>query len=256
MGGSRVIFYHIAKTAGQSVTIMLKSCFQRRLFFPGGMDYHLALYAIGDLEKYGVFAGHMSIGALEFLPPCFSFSILRDPMDRILSAYRYQREIGTRLSALQRTLPENRAALAAAEMALDEFLAPPERDLRVSVQNHLDNFYTFFFGTRHINGRRSAGDDSEEFKSVVMRNALQNISENMQIFFVGHLERLIEQLSQQPDFEEHAIPYVNTSGERLDKNTRERFIREHSVNVNRSYQLLEMMTCHDRKLYDLLWDAQ
>lgn len=87
----RVIFLHIAKTAGTSIV----EFFRRRL--PGD-----ALCSHGDfldfaspgagtsLADYRFVSGHFGYcDVAELLPGAYSFTFLRDPVDRVLSLYKF-----------------------------------------------------------------------------------------------------------------------------------------------------------------------
>ena len=248
----KVIFCHIPKTAGQSINILLKYGFRKRLFFPGKTDSQLALYSADDMLRYGVFSGHFSTGPLEILRDSFFFSIIRDPVERLLSVYRYQREVGNRLSASESSRVGYRSSVAASYMRLDEFLSASEPGLKYFLTSQLDNFYVYYFGTRRINGHMLVGGDARVSKDKMLQNAVENIAGNMHIFFTDRLDQLTQALRTQEDFEEYSVPRVNVSGTAFTKESVRAFVEENSANASLSFELIAQMTSHDQKLYDML----
>lgn len=115
----KVVFLHIAKTAGTSITH----------FFSSRMPAH-SICSHGDflafprrsgaplrsLAQYQFISGHFGYSDIAYLlPQAYSFTFLRDPVDRVLSFYRF---------CLHPDMQERFAvARAAASLGLEGFIA-------------------------------------------------------------------------------------------------------------------------------------
>lgn len=114
----RVVFLHIAKTAGTSIV----EFFARRLppgsvcshgdflQFPGGSNQ-----LVSALSRYPFISGHMGYADLApLMPGAYTFTFLRDPVERVLSFYKFCLH-----EDMQRQFP---VARAAAQLGLEGFL--------------------------------------------------------------------------------------------------------------------------------------
>ena len=87
-----VVFLHVPKTAGSSLTKMLLSHFhEERAYRPEGLAT-LANLEPTDIGKYDLFCGHFDWAELKYAPrDAKIITILRDPVERIISLYKYWR---------------------------------------------------------------------------------------------------------------------------------------------------------------------
>jgi hypothetical protein len=86
-----LLFLHIGKTAGAALTGTLWNRFRPEaalpLYFGPEPDYR-------DIDRFDYVSGHVSISFLErFRQAPFVFTILRDPIERAISAYYFARSI-------------------------------------------------------------------------------------------------------------------------------------------------------------------
>lgn len=146
----KVIFLHIPKTAGQSVHAALVNGFGRDAVCPARVNEHLRDYTIAELNRYQVFSGHMDWSLLDCVSgPRYVFTILRDPMERLLSFYFYLRKQGEAMPPGQLELKTNQGLKAACTLSPDEYFAG-KTPLRGFIDRHYDNFYTYYFAGRHF----------------------------------------------------------------------------------------------------------
>lgn len=109
---STVVFVHIQKCAGTTVTHALEACFPSNRQCPERFN-HLHLHSPSQLSNYDVYSGHFDLFSLKYIPRKrkFVFCIFREPAERLISFYRFVRAhpkspslIGDPLFALAETL--------------------------------------------------------------------------------------------------------------------------------------------------------
>lgn len=162
----RVVFLHIPKTAGQSVHAALQASFDESRICPARVNEQLKRLSIAALQRYQVFSGHFDWNALDCLKgPTYRFTILRDPLERILSFYFFLRRQGERLSPEERAQPQNQGVRAAFELSPDDYFTGGPPHLRNFLDEHYDNFYTYYFAGRSYRGR-------SDFVGLVRRGAV------------------------------------------------------------------------------------
>jgi len=84
-------FVHIPKTAGTSITSILRDCYGA-LSLPAMTTLDYPFYSTEELEKYRFYSGHAYLRDYQRLPhDTVRFTVLRDPTERALSFYHYCR---------------------------------------------------------------------------------------------------------------------------------------------------------------------
>lgn len=90
-----VLFLHIPKTAGSTLREVLKRCYGNSMYSIDGGDVRrskkkLLSIPVSRRAELRLIEGHMGFGWHEFLPQaCTYITILREPIDRIISHYYY-----------------------------------------------------------------------------------------------------------------------------------------------------------------------
>lgn len=98
-----LIFLHIPKTAGTSIRKIFERFYDEKDIYPiytkaSGMNDMSDFKALPDAEKMKikVFFGHVSFGLHNYIPkPCHYVTILRDPVEKIISLYSHVSNIKT-----------------------------------------------------------------------------------------------------------------------------------------------------------------
>ncbi len=150
----KVFFLHIPKTAGQSVHAALVNAFGKEAVCPARVNDQLRRMSIIELNRYQVFSGHFDWSLLDCIKgPKYVFTILREPMDRILSFYFFLRDQAENLPAQKRDKPEHQGLKAAFELSPRDYFLGSAPHLRRFLDDHYDNFYTYYFAGRRYESR-------------------------------------------------------------------------------------------------------
>lgn len=146
---SPIVFLHIPKTAGQAIHNALVAAV-------GGTNMCLpfasirnpqtnTLPAIGCIP--GIWTGSRLIKPAQ---TSFSFTVLRDPAERIASFYFYLQQEARKLSAsdLRKNLGKRRAL----EWSADDYFFGGDNAWQAFILDHYNNFYCSYFSTRMMRG--------------------------------------------------------------------------------------------------------
>lgn len=88
----RVVFLHIAKTAGTTLRYLMRQQLGEKNIYVLHNMLDIAYQSDAALNRYSHFMGHIGYAFLARVPePRFAFTFLRDPVDRVLSLYYYWR---------------------------------------------------------------------------------------------------------------------------------------------------------------------
>ncbi|MDV6344318.1 sulfotransferase family 2 domain-containing protein [Nitrosomonas sp. Is37] len=216
----KIIFLHIPKTAGQSIHAALVNAFGKEAVCPARVNDQLRQFSIAELNRYQVFSGHLDWSLLDCIKgPKYVFTVLREPMDRILSFYFYTRNQGENLSAEERVKPERQGIKAAFELNPREYFLGGPPHLRNFIDDHYDNFYSYYFAGRRYRCRGELAGliNRKEFSQAdIVRMAMDNLSTLDDVFTVSDMAsvfRAIQEISGVSISESEAEQYrvnVNT----------------------------------------------
>ena len=150
-----IVFLHIPKTAGQSVHHFLKDVVGDESAAPARVNDQLYRLSISELRRHRLVSGHLDWALLDCVQkPKFVFTILRDPVDRILSFYFFLRAEAQKLSEEELGRPENQGKHAVLHVSCDEYFTGGRPHIRVFLDNHYDNFYMYYFAGRTYDARQ------------------------------------------------------------------------------------------------------
>jgi len=149
----KVLFLHLPKTAGQSVHQYLIDQFTSEQVCPARVNEQYNALADEELDQYAVYSGHVDWSRFDCVDaPFFTFSILRDPMDRLLSFYFYLREQADLFEA-RGELDSMPGVKAAKQNTPYEFFICDKNPHRAFIDQTLDNLYTYYFAGRQYAAR-------------------------------------------------------------------------------------------------------
>lgn len=176
---SALIFLHVPKTAGMTLRHVLASRYRPRETFVIGNDINADIRRFVAMEarrreRIRLLMGHMSFGLHEFLTPGSRYvTVLRHPVDRVLSEYRFLK------TNTRHPLHEQVAA-----MSLAEYL---ERDVSGQAANGQ---------TRLLSGSHEPGSPGIPGSESLDESSVARALDNIERYFVlaGTQERFEESL--------------------------------------------------------------
>ncbi len=187
----KIIFLHIPKTAGQSVHTALVHAFGEKVVCPARVNNQLLRMSINELNRYQVFSGHLDWSLLDCLKgEKYVFTVLRKPMDRILSFYFFLRDQGESLPVEKRNRPEHQGLKAAIELSPRDYFMGGAPHFRRFIDDHFDNFYTYYFAGRRYSSRSEMVgliNRGELSHQQVLQMAKDNLSLLDKVFTVDNM---------------------------------------------------------------------
>ncbi|MEM0908653.1 MAG: hypothetical protein AAGJ94_14895 [Pseudomonadota bacterium] len=182
--GERVVFLHIPKCGGSSLSAMLASKFRKEevLF---RRDDILPTMGPAELRKYRYFTGHFSKYGIDAVPgPKRVVTVLREPRERILSLYYFWRshrgDVAKRLNL--------KGPLLARELSLVDFLKSKSPEVVSSVNNFL---VRVMLGPVQINASQGFRLDDREY---CVETAITNLQRFNYVAFTDTLDHDVKEM--------------------------------------------------------------
>ncbi len=244
----KIVFLHIPKTAGQSVHQFLLDALPARNFCPARVNEQIKAMKMTEVEQYSVFSGHFDWDYFDFMDPkeTFFFTVLREPMDRILSFYFFLRKKAQMLPPDELNSPACQGMHAALTLTPDQYFADPDLNIRGFIDDHYDNFYTSYFAGRNYHSHT-------EFKKkqitgdTLLDKAQRNLSRMNAIYTLNNWPRLVDDLKISQESLKQEQYFIN-KGDGL--SVRERMIAlEHLGATELTMQKLNTFCRLDQRLY-------
>jgi hypothetical protein len=171
------LFLHIQKTGGTSILEAVRRFYGASLVSHGGCWG----YRPESLQNVGFISGHFGFDyARGLLPGRFSFTLLRDPVARVLSMYFFCRG---------RDPQEFVIYERASSLALEEFLLAGFTDPWVKKNIWNNQVWQLAHGYAHLDGRTISDFDEEELLAMAKRHLHQ-------LSYVGFTESIEQDLPE------------------------------------------------------------
>ena len=252
----KLVFLHIPKTAGQSVHKQIESLYSRDEICPARLNNQLSAISISEMNRYRVFSGHLDWSMLDCIKgDKYVFTVLREPVSRIVSFYTFLRQTASRLTPDQLAAPSRQGLKAALELPCDEYFCGGPNHLREFLDNHYDNFYMYYFAGRTYDGRRkilSAQKNGEELsKQHVLNMAHKNLDLVDGVFTpdtLSELDTILQKVSGRQARQELAITKVNV-GDQKSLAERIEWLKDIGA-TNRTFDKIAEMTSYDKEIYE------
>jgi hypothetical protein len=194
----KVIFLHLPKTAGQSVHLALTHGFGEDRVCPARTNEQLYQMSINELNRYQVFSGHLDWAMLDCIKgPKYVFTILREPIKRILSFYFFLRDEASQLPQEDRLKPAHMGLNAAIELETSEYFLGGNQGVRNFLDTYYDNVYTYYFAGRGFAARnqlRELISRGALSKSALLDMAKQNLGTLDDVFSVNDMSQVFSKI--------------------------------------------------------------
>lgn len=188
----KIKFLHVPKTAGTSVRHFLQMFFLSRHVCPASSNEQFRALPQEQLGSYRLFAGHIDWVDLDQIEgESFTFSILRQPQDRLVSYYFYLRSEGLKLDAVNLAKPERRGMHAALTLSPDDFFCGGgSAEVRKHIDALFDNFYAYYFAERSFDARRRIRVGVSVSEADLLARADRNLDRLDGLYSIGNLTLL------------------------------------------------------------------
>lgn len=187
-----IVFLHIPKTAGQTVSKQVRLAIGARNVSPI-LTHSQAAADEQFPQGYRFYGGHLDwVAMASSLENCFSFTVLRDPKERIASLYFFLKREAQNLSPEELARKENTGKRYLLSVSADDYFFPAEDKMKPFVLNGYFNKYSYYFASRMMNSWSAlrTADPTE-----VLRMAQDNAKDVSRIYGMSQLDLLAQDLS-------------------------------------------------------------
>ncbi len=148
-----IVFLHLPKTAGQTIHNALARAVGASRVSPVRLHTQVAPGSSQYPPDFALYSGHLDWDGIDVLPAGrFTFTVLREPAERIASFYFYLRREAERLSPEALRAPENIGRHHALLWTVDDYFCGGDAAWQGFIRDHYDNFYCSYFATRRFRG--------------------------------------------------------------------------------------------------------
>jgi len=244
---TKIIFLHIPKTAGQSVHHFFETSFPKKEIFPARVNAQLQNYTCDQMNYYKIFSGHFDWKSLECLNgEKFIFTILREPRERIFSFYLYLRSQAKKMTPDTLIMPQYQGMHAALTLSPDDYFTNKSLPIRNFIDNHYDNFYTYYFAGKSYDSRQQLAN---EHIDNIFSKAIANLKSLDKIYDIQNWEKLFDDIKQiypSINIPNHKI-HVN-KGDLLRINDRHNILKNLGA-TKKTFNRIDEFCKYDNQLY-------
>ena len=193
MSARTIVFLHIPKTAGQTVHTELTRVIGAEHTSP--VRVHTQVGPDDQFPPgYRLYSGHLDWKDIDQLPKDrFTFSVLRNPRERIASFYFYLLKRAEAATPEMLEKPEHTGMRNILERSVDDYFFSGDKKWNKFIRDHYDNFYCTYFGTRKMRGW---GDVSQLTKTERLEQAKTGVKAVDAFYSVDKLGALETDLEQ------------------------------------------------------------
>ena len=207
-----IAFIHIPKTAGQSIHHWISQNYSKEEICPARTNRQLHDLPLTSLRKYKFFSGHLDWNILKALRPFdYTFSVIRQPKDRIISFYFYMAKEAKRFKSNGDDLP---LGLEMALLPIDKYFENENEEYRIFINNHYNNFYSYFFSSGSYNGYQRYGNKKGLSDAKIIQLAIETIScDYDEIFSMNQINSIPHILRKKFNFTGEDLTNINKNDE-------------------------------------------
>lgn len=154
LAGRTLVFLHIPKTAGQTIHHALaRAVGGERHVSPVRLNSQASAWEGRRMPPgYRLYSGHLDWHELDTLEDPFTFTVLREPRERIASFYFYLRKEGE--AGRLAYGPNAEGGHPIMTRSIDDYFFGGDAAWQRHIANHYDNFYCRYFATRSYSGHK------------------------------------------------------------------------------------------------------
>jgi hypothetical protein len=247
MSLKKIHFLHIPKTAGQSVHQLLINAFDN--VSPLRLNDQYNELGFSSVSDFDVISGHIDWSLMKSGGEAeFTFTVLRKPVDRILSFYHYLRTEAKKLSEAELAKPERVGMYNALIMSPNDYFCSRDVNFKTFINNHYDNFYCYFFASLSYQGHALLKEKSND---ELIGLAINNLSKVNRIYTLDNLAQLpLDLRSVFKDKKFEPLPHVNKGDS---KSSAERLVALKDIgDADYAIKRIEQMCKMDNIIYDIV----
>ena len=148
-----IVFLHLPRTGGGAVHAALARVVGAPRVSPVRNADQAAPGAAQFPPGHALYSGSLDWDGIEALPRGrFTFTVLRDPQERIASLYFHFRALAEALTEDDLARPENLHLFRARHWTADDCFFGGDADWQARIRDLCDNVYCSYFGARRIGG--------------------------------------------------------------------------------------------------------
>lgn len=150
-----IVFLHIPKTAGQTIFHQIAS--------KVGLEHTSPIRDIAQAPKgqshlpagYRFYAGHIDWVDLPDLPAPYTFTVVRNPRERLASLYFYLLAQARTRTKEELALPRFTGQRIMLQRSVDDYFFGGDPPWRRFIKNNYDNYITTYLATRQVRGSKA-----------------------------------------------------------------------------------------------------
>ena len=175
-----IVFIHIPRTGGTSLHEMLTNKITGQRPCPARFYFDLRLYSREELQKYNLFSGHFGVEDCHLIDQPRYITLLRDPVDRVISLYTlWNAQVG-----IYRGTPRTDQNYAGVQLAINTTIDDFVRTTNPKILSKISNTQSRFI---------LSGIGKDSFNENLGENTVEKVIERLENEFAWY--GTIEQLS-------------------------------------------------------------